>query len=161
MGSSYTKFRGKGFWSIDTLLEVWLGTMCLNMVGDVHSPAWQHELRDSWLRACASSPSGCVSASLDEFLIDGERVSVILDVTERSIESLRAFGAYVPAPYMNTVSSALFDYDWPIEWVERIADTFARLLRGELTTDVSTAAPTLPQTRIGQRNDELEQPRKA
>jgi hypothetical protein len=160
MGSSFTQFRDKGFWSRDGLLEVWLRIMCLHMEGEAHSPGWQHNLRDTWLLASAGYFNGCVSASLDEFVTDDERVSVILRVSQRSIQSLRAFGAFVPAPFLNALSidGTEFTADWPIEWFERIADRFTLLLRGELTTDASTS-PTLPATRNGQGWDELEQPR--
>jgi len=151
MGSSYTEFRGKGFWSWDNLLQAWLCTMSLQMSGRVGSSDWQHKLRDTWLLTSHSCGSGCVSASLDEFLTDRERVEVVLEVVEGSIERLRTFGPFVAAPFVNLAGGGLTTVDWPIEWFELIADTFARLLRGEITTDLSTGSPTLPWTRTGQK----------
>jgi len=129
------------------------------MESEVHSSGWQHDLRDRWLLASAGYFNGCVSASLDEFLTNDDRVSVIIRVSGRSIQSLRAFGAFVPEAFLNALNITQFTADWPIEWFERIADTFILLLRGELTSDASTS-PTLPATRKGQTWDELEQPRK-
>jgi len=161
MGSSFTEFRGKGFWSRDGLLEAWLRVLSLHMDDDVHKPGWQHDLRDKWLLVSAGFFSGCISTSLDDFLTDSDRIAAILRASERSIQSLRGFGPYVPAAHLNTLGLAgPFTADLPTEWFELISDRFATLLRGELTTDASTS-PVLPATRKDQRWDEITQPRNA
>lgn len=160
MGSSFTRFRDKGFWCRDTLLQLWLRVLCLHMDHNVHVAGWERELRDKWLFA-SSGESCCPTALLDEFLTDGDRVSYILRVSERSIQSLRAFGPYVPAAFLSALlGGGKCEADWPVEWFERIANTFAMLLRGELITDIRTS-PTLPAIRQGQSWDEIEQIRKA
>lgn len=160
MGSSFTDFRGKGFWSRDALLEAWLRVLCLHMCDDVYKPGWQHDLREHWLVVSAGVFNGCISADLDKHLTDDNRVTVILQTSERSIQSLRAFGAYVPATFLNSLGNAdRFGGDLPIEWFDLIASCFTTLLRGELTTDASTS-PVLPASRKGQRWDEIPQPRK-
>ena len=160
MASSFTGFRDKGFWCHDTLLMLWLRVMCLHMHHSVHGADWERDLRDKWL--FASSGASCSpGARLDEFLTDADRVNYILGVSERSIQSVRAFGPYVPAAFLRTLLGGVkCEADWPVEWFERVANTFAMLLRGELTTDIRTS-PTLPTTREKQRWDEIEQPRKA
>jgi hypothetical protein len=159
MGSSFTNFRGRGFWSRDALLEVWLRVLSLHMGDDVHKSGWQHDLRDQWLLASTGCFSGCVSASLDEFLTDSDRVAIILQTSERSIQSLRAFGAFVPATFLNALGlDGPFAADLPIEWFDLISDRFTALLRGELTTDASSS-PVLPATRKDQRWDEVARPR--
>ena len=159
MGSSFTEFQGKGFWSRDGLLEAWLRVLSLHMDDDVHKPGWQHDLRDKWLLASAGYFNGCISASLDDFLTEGDRVAVILKAAERSIQRLRTFGSYVPAAFLNAIGLSPFTEDLPIEWFERIAERFTALLRGELATDASTS-PVLPATQRGQRWNEIELPRK-
>ena len=138
MGHSYVEFRGKGFWSNDGLLVRWLRIMSLNMSeGGGGRLSWQYELRESWLRS-AYSATGCVPSSLDEFLTDRERIETILDVSQRSIESLRAFGNFVPATTLNLVGGGgLALADFPIEWFERLSESFDHLLRGESTKHVS------------------------
>jgi hypothetical protein len=64
MGSSFTAFRGKGFWSRDGLLEAWLRVLSLHLDDGVHKPGWQHDLRDTWLLASAGFFSGCIALSL-------------------------------------------------------------------------------------------------
>ena len=146
MGNSFTKFRGKGFWSRDWLLEVWLRVLSLHMGDDVHKPGWQHDLRDKWLLLSNGGFSGWISPSLDDFLTDDERIAAVLRASERSIQSLRAFGATVPAAHLNALGlEGGFGKDLPIEGFELINDHFTKLLRGELTTDASTS-PTLPAT---------------
>lgn len=158
MGSSFTEFRGKGFWCRDPLLEVWLRLLSLHIGDDVYKPGWQHDLRDHWLLASAGFFGGCISPRLDQFLTDEHRVSAILQTSERSIQSLRAFGSYVPATFLNALGIAdRFGGELPIEWFDLIADRFSALLRGELTTDASTS-PVLPQTRKGQTWEEIPQP---
>ena len=160
MGSSFTDFRNRGFWCNDQLLEAWLRTLSLHLDNDVHQSGWLHDLRDKWLLASAGFFNGCVSASLDEFLTDSDRVAVVLKASERNIQNLRAFGSYVPVAHLNGLGlSGQFTADFPIEWFELINERFTALLRGQLSTDASTS-PTLPATRIGQRWDEVAQPRK-
>jgi len=146
LGSSYTEFHGKGFWSRDSLIEVWLRFLSLHMV-QAHDPGWQHELRDRWLLQSAGYFTGCVNASLDEFLTDQERIAAILDVSERTIRSLRLCGPKIPVEILNALG---MDNGWfvtymPIEYMELISGRFMSLLRGELATDRSTS-PVLPFT---------------
>jgi len=140
-------------------LEIWLRVLCLQ-IEDAHEPGWQHDLRDWWMLQSAGYFGGCISPSLDEFLTDDERSAAILGAAEHSIGRLRAFGTFVPATFLSALGlRGEFGGDLPIEWFERMAELFARLLRGELTTDASTS-PTLPATRRGQTWDEIEQPRR-
>jgi hypothetical protein len=70
MGSSFTEFRGKGFWSRDALLKAWLRILSLHMEDEVYKPGWQHDLRDKWLLASAGYFNGCISPALDDFLTE-------------------------------------------------------------------------------------------
>jgi hypothetical protein len=161
MGSSFTEFHGKGFWSWDPLLEAWLRVLSLHLGDDVHKPGWQHDLRDQWLLASTGYFSGWVSPSLDEFLTTEERVVAILQASERCISSLRSFGAFVPATFLNALVFANpSGADLPIEWFDLIAARFTALLRGELVTDASTS-PVLPATRECERWDGIAHPRSA
>lgn len=161
MGSSFTGFRGKGFWCDDSLLEVWLRVLALHLGEEVYEPGWQHDLRDHWLAMSGLNIVGCIHPSLERFLTEDERIAVILHVTERSMRSLRAFGKFVPAAFLNALGfTNSFPDDLPMEWFNRIADCFTALLQGELGTDASDS-PVLPATRIGQPWDELERPRYA
>jgi len=129
MGSSFTEFRGKGFWSRDGLLEAWLRVLSLHMDDDAHKPGWQHDLRDKWLLDSAGFCSGFISASLDDFLSDNDRIAAILRASERSIQSLRGFGAYVPAPFLSGLGlSGPIAADLPIERFELIRGCFTALL---------------------------------
>jgi hypothetical protein len=131
------------------------------MDDDVHEPGWQHDLRDKWLLASAGFFSGCVSPSLDDFLTDSDRIAAILRASGRRMQSLRIFGAYVPAAHLSALGLAgPFTADLPTEWFELISRRFTSLLRGELNTDASTS-PVLPATRKDQRWDEITQPRNA
>ncbi len=159
MGSSFTEFRGKGFWSHDRLLEAWLRVLSLQLGEDADVPGWQHDVRDKWLLVSSGGMVGCIPPCLDEFITDEERVSVILRTSLTTIQSLRAFGEYVPATFLNALGfSEKYTSDLPIQWFDRIAEKFSMLLRGELETDASNS-PVLPATRRGQLWDELEQPR--
>jgi hypothetical protein len=160
MGSSFTEFRGKGFWSHDFLLEAWLRILSLHLGDEVYQPGWQHDLRDEWLLKSAGFFGGCISPSLDDFLTDAQRVEVVLGASKRCIEKLRAFGDYVPAAFLNSLGliGPFVDKDLPIEWFSLIFDRFTTLLKGELSTDASTS-PVLPATRHREKWDDLAQPR--
>jgi hypothetical protein len=157
MGSSFTQFREKGFWSRDGLLEAWLRVVSLHMDTEAHNPGWQHDLRDNWLLVSAGLFPGCISPSLDDFLTDTDRIAAILRASDRAIQSLRKFGPYVASAHLNALGLA-GTKDLPTEWFELIYDCFCALLRGELATDASTS-PVLPATQKGQRWDEITHPR--
>jgi len=161
MGSSFTEFRGRGFWSQDPLLEAWLRILSLHLDDEVHKPGWHHDLRDKWLLVSAGYFNGCISPSLDNFLTDEQRVKAILGASKRCIERLRVFGDFVPATFLNSLGfKESFGGDLPIEWFNLIFDRFTSLLKGELSTDASTS-PVLPASRHGQKWDEIIQPRKS
>ncbi len=158
MGSSFTEFRGKGFWSHDRLLEAWLRVLCLHLGKDADVPGWQHDLRDRWLLVSSGGMVGCIAPCLNQFITDEARVGIMLRCSLGAIQSLRAFGEYVPATFLNALGfSEKYTPDLPTQWFERIAERFSMLLRGELETDASTS-PVLPATRHNQAWDELEQP---
>jgi hypothetical protein len=156
MGSSYTEFRDKGFWSYDGLLEVWLRLLSLHFKGDVYTPGWQQDLRDHWLWCSGVGINGCIVAALDEFLTDEERIGIVIEASDRCAKNVKAFGKSIPAVTLNLLGlEGQFNGDIRVEWVELIAERFSALLRGELTTDAKTS-PVLPFTRHGQTWDELE-----
>ena len=131
------------------------------MDAEAHKPGWQHDLRDKWLLASAGYFSGCISPCLDEFLTDSNRVQTILQVSERAVRSLRGFGVYVPATFLNALGiTGPFAADLPIDWFELMHSRFTSLLRGELATDASTSS-VLPATRQDQKWEEITQPRNA
>jgi hypothetical protein len=161
MGSSFTNFRERGFWSHDPLLEAWLRIVSLHLEEAAQDAGWVRELRAQWMRASTGYFGGWVTAALDDLLTDDARIAAVLKAADRAIVSLRAFGPYVPAAFRRAIAlSVPSSQDWPIEWFELIADRFTKLLRGELTTDATTS-PTLPATYQGQRWDEGPQPRPA
>ena len=70
-GVRWTEFRGRGFWSRDGLLEVWLAVLVDELDRRVDGAPWMKSMRDAWLASANVSFNGLVSTELDAH-IDSE-----------------------------------------------------------------------------------------
>ena len=144
MGSSFTRFHDKGFWSRDHLLEVWLRLAALNLPREAYAGGWLRHVRDEWLLQSSGMFGGYITPNLDQLADTPEKVEQLLAVSDRTIEAVRRCGETVPAAALNLIAdSGTFTQDYPVDYLEEIHDAFCRLLRRELTWDVSSS-PTLP-----------------
>ena len=115
MGSSFTEFKGYGFWSRDYFLEEWLRHLSAECRKQNLLPPWLAAACEHWELQATGIFSGWVSANLDEFLIDEEGVSLIISISEAAKSRL-------PADHH----------------LYKTGDLFIRLLKGELTTNASS-----------------------
>jgi hypothetical protein len=115
VGSSFTEFKGYGFWSRDHFLEEWLRELAAECRKHAPSLPWLEVACEHWELQAIGIFNGWVHANLDEFLTDAERVSLITSISERVRDR--------------------FPSDHPLH---RTGDLFVRLLKGELTTDESS-----------------------
>jgi len=143
VGSSFTEYRGTGFWSRDASIELWLYLLAQEIGQHDNPPEWLRAAAEDWHLQATVGMGGCVSAALDQHAPTPERVAVILELAERALAGLRGRGDVLPSAWLNSLGlggpGATFMRDWPTEVFTRVGETFIRLLRGEVTWDAATS----------------------
>jgi hypothetical protein len=108
MGSSFVEYRGRGFWSRDDYLEDVLALLA-HAVGDSPSEAWWSDLRDHWRLQSSGYFNGWIHPKLDEYLINDERRTEVLSLTEEAEQTLKLLKALLMGELSTDASSSL-DY---------------------------------------------------
>jgi hypothetical protein len=137
MGSSYTEYRGAGFWSRDQVLQYWLSCVArqLNEFGSKDS--FLAKIAEEFVRESQLGGSGCVSPSLDELLADPERIAQVAPFLDKALERLSLYGQFIPKEELNLNEiSSLSDW-WKddsvhTESVRKVGRAFIDLLNGRL-----------------------------
>jgi hypothetical protein len=147
MGSSFTSFRGQGFWSREGPLETWLCLVVLQLRhrSCVDVKAFS-DLRETWMDAATAGCQGFVgnAAALDRLLEDEELLKTAIEASEDTLQALRKLGPTLDRRYLNLLGGAGGYVRDPEAWrILQVGEHFLRLLRGELTWDVRTS-PMLP-----------------
>jgi hypothetical protein len=143
VGSSFTEYRGAGFWTRDASIELWLYLLAEEAHKIDDSPAWLREAAEDWHIQATVGLVGCVSPGLDQHAASPDRAAVVLELAARALAGLRSRGEVLPADWLNSLGvggpGAAFARDLPTEMFTRVGDAFVRLLRGEITWDAFTS----------------------
>ena len=132
MGNSYVSFQDRNFRSRDTLLELWLRLLALNLPDEQYKKeSWIHDLRDEWLYQASGMWNGVISPQLDEFCTTQERIDVVLASSDRTIERLKECGETIGARELGLLGLGRFDTDYPIYYFEQMHERFQALLTGK------------------------------
>jgi hypothetical protein len=133
MGSSYVRYRDLGFWARDGQLDTWLALLGTAALGWSPPSEWLNELANDWLEQARLSLSGCISCSLDEYLVSEDRRVVVLTLAEACVDRLSA-GGVLPAGWLNSVTLSGTD-DWreslPCDLYLSIGAAFVALLNSD------------------------------
>jgi len=144
VSTSWTEFRGQGFWCRDGMVEVWLALLVDELDqrageagGDL--PAWLGRLRAQWLEQVSVIYRGLVSSSLDDLVSDEARRQELVDLM-RVLRDRIAGGAHTAAPgsVARAVGGAVFERERFDDQILRVADSFLWLLE---TGDGAEAEP--------------------
>jgi hypothetical protein len=147
MGTSFTRFREKGFWARDGQVEVWL-YLLVQEIDRLPSPAaWLREVRESWHVQSTIGAIGWVSAGLDEIATTPERIKVLVDLAYSALSWLRSQGPRltlaVPYSYGTQGPDTLCE-DVDIRVFECVGVKFIELLQGQVETDAATSPCVWP-----------------
>lgn len=115
MGSSFTNFRGHGFWSRDDYIEDLAREVAAAVNADESKEEWLSQLASHWQLQSSGAFSGWVHLRLDEFLVSEERRKRLCAVVESVMDAH-------PSEHPTHRTGALM----------------RRLLHGEMTTDASS-----------------------
>jgi hypothetical protein len=136
LGTSWTEYRGRGFWCRDGLLEVWLATLVdaldarASWGGAQGSNRWLKLLRDHWYDH-ATIGAGCdTSARLDDHLADEPRRHTLLALCHAARERI----AFDDRPLRSSLTwrvgerVELWQREGSTRRMLRVADSFIWLL---------------------------------
>ena len=141
MGTSFVRFRTKGFWARDSGLEVWLHFLAAEIDRLPTPSLWQRQLRDHWYQQAQSGAVGSLWAGLDELVTTHEQVVAVIQLCQAALQSLASYGDVIPQDYLNAIASegSQWTRDVAVDIFTSIGYAFIQLLRGELTTDAATS----------------------
>jgi hypothetical protein len=101
MGSSFTEYRGTGFWSRDASIELWLHLLAQEVRQLDNPPEWLRAAGEEWHLQATVGLGGCVSAGLDKHAPTRERVALVLQLSERALAGLRERGSVLSSAWLN------------------------------------------------------------
>jgi len=144
MGTSFTEFNGKGVWTRDVYLEVWLGALVQEIDHLPSLSEWLTLVRQEWHLQAVGGFSGWMSPELDRLVTTDEEKRLLIALSEQAVTTLAAYGNVIPCDVLNaltideTISSREEDFtvDVPSAPFLRVGRAFIQLLQGELTTTV-------------------------
>jgi hypothetical protein len=82
MGSSFTGYRGHGFWARHGILETWLAALADVVPTD--ASGWLAVAARHWREQAGVGFTGCVDAGLDALLDSPARAELVLDLTRQA-----------------------------------------------------------------------------
>jgi len=143
MGSSFTRYRGRGFWSRDATIELWLYLLAQEVQRLDAPPDWLCAAAEDWRLQATAGFGGCVSAGLDKHAPTPEQAVVILRMAERALAELRERGEVLSVAWLNSLGlggpESYFTQDVPTEVFTRVGEAFICLLRGEIDWDAASS----------------------
>jgi hypothetical protein len=97
MTTSYTDYRGRGFWADDTVIELWLHLLV--EAGPTRcDTAWIGRARDDWAIQASVGFLGSVNVALDDHLAgDPTRESEFVTLVNEFDNRLASLGPTIPA----------------------------------------------------------------
>lgn len=130
-------YRGRAFWTRDSVAELWLCLMRREIDRMADRPDWLRDARSHWYLHATVGFQGCVSPEFDELLgTDHDRVDLVLTLAQQVRDRLAEFAPAIPKDVANTFDIAgegsYFPGDVPTGPLLDAADAFLALLRGEL-----------------------------
>ena len=141
MTTSYTDYRGRGFWADDTVIELWLHLLVHTRPARCRA-AWIIRARDAWAVQARVGFLGCVDLGLDEHLAgDPTREAEFVTLINAFDDHLESLGAMIPAPtatLYNVGGGTEFGADVDIAVLHRFSTALIELVTAK-TTDTSSA----------------------
>lgn len=144
MGNSSIRFRGKWLSVGDYTLESWLYFLACEVDELSEKPDWLLEAQAYWnIEARIQINIGTVDANLDKFVVDDERLQMMLQLAQATMIRLKTYGEEVGAPNIKNLGDFGYtDYEL-IDPVSHFHDAnparlcqfgtlFCELLRGTL-----------------------------
>ncbi len=122
----FTEYRGRGFWSRDGLLELWLALL-VDELDRQQASGWKKRMRDDWLAQATIVFDGVMAAQLDDHIDDDAKRIEAIGLFKRLRDDLAA----APLPekgHVARVAGARLAREDTRRGLCRLADAFVWLL---------------------------------
>lgn len=123
MGTSFVEYKEHGFWSRDSYIASWLGTILAELEKKQMREEWLDSLAEHW-RAQSLVDGGVMCLGLDDFLNDNDRRDLVLARAKEALSHADPLGL-------------------------RTGQLFIELLEGKLRTTASSPIDYLEAPRLG------------
>ncbi len=142
MGSSFTEYRGHGFWTRDGKLEIWLHELVCAVDRLPAPPDWLRQAREAWHLQATVGFGGCIDAGLDQWLGDqADRVVTLVGLAADALGHLRE-QQVLRCEALNSAGlggqGATWTRDLAVDVVVPVAQAFLDLLARRIEWDAST-----------------------
>ena len=108
MGNSTIDFRGLALSSGDYTLECWLYFLACEVDEQAHKPDWLLEAQDRWNFSARIGLIGTIDAGLDDYLVDDERIQIVLQLAHDTMNRLQTFGDSIDPEQIKNLGDLTF-----------------------------------------------------
>jgi hypothetical protein len=148
VGTSFVSISGRGFWVLDSRLELWLRLLALHIKDPVEPGAMATTIRDQWLLASRGHFGGWVPVRLEEAVSTGEGSAIVRAAVHSLMEALAAAPSELSKDVFNLMgfSGVTFTSDIETRQLIEVGRAFRDLMDGKITSGPGDD-PLLPGSR--------------
>ena len=103
MGTSFTGYRGYGFWTRDARLELWLRALVRQIDKSNSTQQWLKDARGYWHLQSAGYFNGCISPNLDKIVTSNIRCRLVQLISEQAHNDLMAQEPNLSWAYLKSI----------------------------------------------------------
>ncbi|WP_088259203.1 hypothetical protein [Fimbriiglobus ruber] len=142
MGTTFVRIGGRGFWMLDSVLELWLRLLALHVEDPVESGAPATKIRDQWLLASRGFFTGCVPEGLEAAVSTPEGDKLVREAIGSLMESLRSAPPHLSTGVLNLLGFVGGEFTTDIEtWrLVEVGHAYLALLDGKVTSGPSDSS---------------------
>jgi hypothetical protein len=138
MGTSFTEYRGHGFWTRDAALETVLALLVLELEPLARQDPDLDPVLDLWTIQSVAGFGGCVEAGLDEHLTSVPGLAALVTAALRRITERLPAGGVITSPDLARRADRVCEgQSWYVPgalatWTGHVADALHDLVAGRL-----------------------------
>jgi hypothetical protein len=144
MSTALTHYNGRGFWSDQTGIQLWLTALSKEIEAQEGAPEWVHVAGRFWLYE-ALHRFGMIVPRVDDYVKGAENAELLATIASRAVQKLEAMAAE-GKPRISLETFGLSVAGWPpanakisLEYVIVVGRTFVAMLRGEMPAEMYPA----------------------
>ncbi len=142
VGTTFVNISGRGFWMLDSVLELWLRLLALHVDDPVESGTVATKIRDQWLLASRGIFTGCVPDGLEEAGSTEEGLALVQAAIHSLLQALEEAPGHLNKDVFNLMgfSNGTFTRDLETWRLVEVGNAFLALLDGNITAGPSDSS---------------------
>ncbi|MBY0458668.1 MAG: hypothetical protein K2V38_15115 [Gemmataceae bacterium] len=139
MGTTFVRLREHGFWTSDSILELWLRLLALHIEEPAEPNSVSETIRNRWLLASRGFFMGCVPVGLDEAVSSGEGERIIRAAIHSLLGELEHAPPELDSGVLNLLgfTNGIFTANIKTRRLIEVGRALLDLLDGKITTGPS------------------------